>query len=83
VQGLFWVFGPEGFFGRVLDGMLYGCTLAGPTVTWTIKWPLSPRFFMITEPKNVEYILKTRFGAWPLRRARSLGRGTCRLDASS
>jgi len=29
--------------------------------TWTLKWPLSPRFFFITEPRVLEHVLKTNF----------------------
>jgi cytochrome P450 len=29
--------------------------------TWTVKWPLSPRFFFITSPAAVEHVLRTRF----------------------
>lgn len=32
--------------------------------TWTVKWPLSPRYFFITDPANLEHVLKTNFNGY-------------------
>lgn len=29
--------------------------------TWTVKWPGSPRYFFLTSPANVEYVLRSNF----------------------
>jgi len=50
--------------GDILTGVLEQCRLAGWR-TWSIKWFGEKRFCMTTDPRNLEFILKTRFDNFP------------------
>lgn len=56
IQGGLWLFQHR---HRLLE-VLIEKTLEYNT-TWTVKWPLSPRFFFISDPTNLEHVLKTNF----------------------
>lgn len=48
----------------ILTGLLEGCR-AYNFRTWSVKWLGEKRFCMTTDPKNLEFILKTRFTNFP------------------
>ena len=50
--------------GDILGGVLGVCQQKG-FKTWSIKWFGEKRFCMTTDPRNLEFILKTRFDNFP------------------
>ena len=48
----------------ILGAILDNCRLY-KFKTWSVKWLGEPRFFMTTDPKNLEHILKTKFDNYP------------------
>lgn len=53
------------YYGRLLDGIMDGNKRWGKLhtspITWTAKWPMSPRYYFTARPDVVEHVLRSHF----------------------